>query len=344
MSHGQGPLTTASDLLFVGQIDGRLLAMDAVAGDVLWEFQTGSGIAGAPITYEVDGEQYVAVFAAGSTNPYGGSVTQGDSLWAFKLGGTFTTESGSQEGPNTAPLTIRRPVQGGPVDGDEVDNTVYLARGNRTADANGQQDSTLQRAMQPTHMRVPVGTTLTFLNPGAETFPNFPNELPHCATQFFEGLFNPNLEPGESFEYTFDRAGEYFFNDCTDPRPVGDIEVYLIAEDVPGALKLAPSKIDLGSGTGIFTGVNGVFTAILDIPAGYELDGDVVLQTPLSETSVPAASTTVNGNKLIARFNKADVDNNVPVGDAVPLTLVANFLDEGVQKQLTSTATAEIVK
>ena len=102
MSHGQGPLTTASDLLFVGQIDGRVLAMDAADGDVLWEFQTGSGIAAAPVTYEVDGEQYVAVFAAGSTNPYGGSVTQGDSLWAFKLGGDYTTESGSPEGPDTA--------------------------------------------------------------------------------------------------------------------------------------------------------------------------------------------------------------------------------------------------
>ena len=118
MSHGQGPLTTASDLLFVGQIDGRLLAMDAVTGDVLWEFQTGSGIAAAPITYEIDGEQYVAIFAAGSTNPYGDSVTQGDSLWAFKLGGTYTTDSGSSEGPDTAPLSIRRPVQGGPVEGD----------------------------------------------------------------------------------------------------------------------------------------------------------------------------------------------------------------------------------
>ena len=344
MSHGQGPLTTASDLLFVGQIDGRLLAMDAVTGDVLWSFQTGSGIAGAPITYTVDGEQYVAVFAAGATNPYGGSVTQGDSLWAFKLGGTYTTESGSGEGPDTAPLTIRRPVQGGPVDGDEVDNTVYLARGDRDADEDGEQDATDQGAMQPTHMRVPVGTTVTFLNPGAETFPNFPNEKEHCATQFFEGLFNPRLDPGESFEYTFDRAGEYFFNDCTDPRPVGKIEVYLTPQDLPGALHFEPSKINLGSGTGIFTGVHGVFTAKLDIPAGYELDGDVVLQTPLSESPVPAASTTTNGNKVIAQFNKADVDNNVPEGDAVSLTLVANFLHNGEQKQLTSTATVNIVK
>ncbi|HEX6325417.1 MAG TPA: PQQ-binding-like beta-propeller repeat protein, partial [Jiangellaceae bacterium] len=344
MSHGQGPMTTASDLLFVGQIDGRLLAIDAVDGDVLWEFQTGSGIAGAPITYMIDGEQYVAVFAAGATNPYGGSVTRGDSLWAFKLGGDYTTESGSQEGPDTAPLSIRRPVQGGPVDGDEVDNTVYLARGDRDDDEDGEQDATAQNAMQPTHMRVPVGTTVTFLNPGIETFPTFPNELPHCATQFFEGLFNPKLDPGESFEYTFDRAGEYFFNDCTDPRPVGKIEVYLEPQDLPGALTFVPSRIDLGSGTGIFTGVHGVVTAILEIPAGYEFDGDAVLQTPLSETPIPAASTTANGNKLIVQFNKADIDNNVPEGDAVPLTLVANFLHNGVQKQLTSTATPEILK
>ena len=120
--------------------------------------------------------------------------------------------------------------------------------------------------MQPTHLRVPVGTTVTFLNPGAETFPNFPNELPHCATQYFEGLFNAQLDPGESFEYTFDRAGEYFFNDCTDPRPAGKIEVYLTPQDLPGALRFSPSRLDLGSGTGIFTRVHGVFTAILEHP------------------------------------------------------------------------------
>ena len=53
--------------------------------------------------------------------------------------------------------------------------------------------------MNPTHMRVPVGTTVTFLNPGAETFPNFPNQKLHCATQYFEGLFNSKLNPGQCF-------------------------------------------------------------------------------------------------------------------------------------------------
>ena len=342
MSHGQGPMTTASDLLFVGQIDGRLLAMDATDGEVLWEFQTGSGISAAPVTYEIDGEQYVAVLAAGSTNPYGGSVTQGDSLWAFKLGGDYTTESGSQEGPNTAPLSIRRSVQGGPVEGSEVDNTVLLARSNRS-DSAASQDNTSQRGMAPTHLRVEVGTTVTFLNPGVETFPNFPNELEHCATQFFEGEFNVRLQPGESYQHTFDRAGDYFFNDCTDPRPVGKIEVYLEPEDRPGSLRFPASTLRLGSGTGQFTGVHGTVTAFLDLPAGYTYDGEAQLHTPLSETPVPATKATLAGGRLVVHFDKADLDNNVPQGE-VELTLSANFIHDGVQKQLTATTGVTVIK
>ena len=343
MSHGQGPMTTASDLLFVGQIDGRLLVMDAVDGEVLWEFQTGSGISGTPVTYEVDGEQYVAVIAAGATNPYGGSVTLGDSLWAFKLGGTYRTESGSPEGPEPKPLTIRRPVSGSAVEGSTVGNTVLLARTN-AADAAGRQDSTSGAGMFPTHTRVPVGTTVTFRNPGRETFPSFPNLKEHCATQFFEGEFNARLQPGETYRHTFTRAGEYFFNDCTDPRPTGKIEVYLEPQELPNALQFQPRTLDLGSDNGLFTGVNGRFTAVLDIPRGLELDGDVVLRTPLSSTPVTADRSWVAGKKLFAQFTSADVDNNVPVGDAVPLTLVATVLDGDTQRQLTSTAQVKIVK
>ena len=344
MSHGQGPLTTASDVLFVGQIDGRLLAMDARDGDVLWDFQTGSGIASAPITYEIDGEQYVAVLAAGSTNPYGGSVTRGDSLWAFKLGGTYATASGSQEGPDTAPLTIRRPVGGTAVAGETVGNTVLLARTSRTADTAAARDSVSQNGMQPTHLRVPVGATVTFRNPGVETFPNFPNLKPHCATQFFEGEFNVELQPGETYEHTFDRAGEYFFNDCTDPRPTGKIEVYLTAQDQPGALRFTPGRLDLGSGTGLFTGVNGKMTAQFELPPGYEYDGEAVLITPLSSTPVDASNVTANKNRLIVQFDVADVDNNVPTGD-VTLTVRANVLNaDGGQEQLASSASVTVTK
>ncbi|HWV25643.1 MAG TPA: PQQ-binding-like beta-propeller repeat protein, partial [Aeromicrobium sp.] len=268
MSHGQGSLATAADVLFVGQADGRLLALDARTGDVLWEFQTGTAIGSTPVTYEVDGEQYVAVFAAGTTNPYGGSITAGDSLWAFKIGGEYVTESGSQEGPVTAPLSIRRPVSGSAVEGATVDNTVLLARTSRTADTATAADATTTSAMQPTHLRVSVGETVTFLNPGVETFPNNPNTKEHCATQFFEGEFNARLQPGESYQHTFTRAGEYFFNDCTDPRPTGKIEVVADVEEIPDALDVR-GKANLTSSNGLFTGVDGVLTMHFELPRGY---------------------------------------------------------------------------
>ena len=38
-------------------------------------------------------------------------------------------------------------------------------------------------------------------------------------------FFDFRLAPGESATHTFDRAGEYFFNDCFSPRPTGKVEV-----------------------------------------------------------------------------------------------------------------------
>lgn len=58
-----GTLSTASDLVFQGRADGRLRAYDARDGTVLWEFQHETGIAAAPMTYAVEGRQYVAVLA-----------------------------------------------------------------------------------------------------------------------------------------------------------------------------------------------------------------------------------------------------------------------------------------
>ena len=343
MSHGQGPLVTANNLLFVGQIDGRLLAMDATDGSVLWEFQTGTGIASAPVTYSVGGEQYVAVFSAGSTNPYGGSVTQGDSLWSFKLGGTYTTESGSPEAPDPAPLTIRRPVSGPPVEGSTVANTVLLARADRTSDTAVARDAITVGGMQPTHLRVPVGSTVAFLNPGSATFPNFPNELEHCATQFFEGEFNARLQPGESYQHTFTRAGEYFFNDCTDPRPTGKIEVYLTPEDKPGALRFVPGRIDLEQKRGFFAPATDKVIAYFQLPRGVRYDSGAELLTPLSTNAVEPLKVTAVKNHVLLVFDESEIDQNVPEGQAA-LSVRLNVLQNGVQKQFTSTATVRVLK
>jgi alcohol dehydrogenase (cytochrome c) len=56
-----GPLVTGGELVFSGTLRGFLQALDAETGKTLYQFQTGSGIMAHPITYAVDGRQYVAI-------------------------------------------------------------------------------------------------------------------------------------------------------------------------------------------------------------------------------------------------------------------------------------------
>lgn len=67
-----GLLTTAGKLLFGGDPSGHFVAYDPATGRILWHAGVGASVSNGPITYELDGEQYV-VAAAGST------------LYAFKL-------------------------------------------------------------------------------------------------------------------------------------------------------------------------------------------------------------------------------------------------------------------
>ncbi len=211
LAHGNGILTTASDLLFIGQPDGNLIGMDATNGRELWRFQTGAAISASPITYTIDGEQYVAIYAGGTGIPYGNSAPRGDYLWAFKVGGALPPAAT----PN--PPVVRRPVSGSPVTGASANFTVLLGRSSAVA-AEQSINSGSTNGMFPTHMQVPLGSAVNFVNPASSVHD-------HCATQFFEGLFNFRLKPGQSASYTFTKAGEYFFNDCHNPRSTGKIEV-----------------------------------------------------------------------------------------------------------------------
>jgi PQQ-dependent dehydrogenase (methanol/ethanol family) len=57
-----GALATAGGLVFYGTMDGWFKAIDARTGKLLWQFKTGSGIIGQPISYRgPDGRQYIAV-------------------------------------------------------------------------------------------------------------------------------------------------------------------------------------------------------------------------------------------------------------------------------------------
>lgn len=87
-----GVLSTAGGLVFTGAQTGEFIAYDADTGAKLWQFQTGSGISGLPITWELDGQQYVTV-TSGAAHVYGflagdpalGNVPAGASVWTFKL-------------------------------------------------------------------------------------------------------------------------------------------------------------------------------------------------------------------------------------------------------------------
>jgi len=77
-----GVLSTSGDLVFQGMGNGTFAAYDADNGDALWQYQSDSAVLAGPMTYELDGEQYVAV-AQGS----GGTVmlTIGDNLKRNKV-------------------------------------------------------------------------------------------------------------------------------------------------------------------------------------------------------------------------------------------------------------------
>jgi plastocyanin len=332
MAHGQSTLATASDLVFVGRDDGYIVALDVLTGEILWKFQSGAGVEGGMATYSIDGEQYVVAL----------SFVGGDYVTAFKLGGTL----GELPSPVLSAGAIRQGGGGTPTAG----TTVLLGRGSLTADTAANRDSIATGGMVPNNLGVTVGQTVTFRNPGAETFPLFPNLKEHCATQFFEGLFNLKVQPGQAATYTFTREGEYWYNDCTDPRPTGRINVLAPVVDLPGALQIIPSVLNLKSPTGVFTGVTGVVTAMLKVPDGYTLDTGyntrVTIKAPLSSVLFDAlsVSTSSDGKSLVATFNKADIDNNMDAGTAVPLQLSAYFMQGGSQKRVTSTANVRVMK
>jgi len=72
-----GALVTAGDVAFYGTMDGWFKAVDARDGKLLWQFKTGSGIIGQPVSYRgPDGKQYVAVLSG--IGGWAGTVVSGD--------------------------------------------------------------------------------------------------------------------------------------------------------------------------------------------------------------------------------------------------------------------------
>jgi alcohol dehydrogenase (cytochrome c) len=66
-----GVLTTASDVLFSGARDGSFFALDARTGRLLWQTNLGPSVAAGPITYAVNGKQYVSIMSGSSMFTFG---------------------------------------------------------------------------------------------------------------------------------------------------------------------------------------------------------------------------------------------------------------------------------
>jgi len=66
-----GVLSTAGGLVFTGDAEGNLIALDAVSGKPLWHFQMGGAVYASPMTYSVDGKQYVAIAAGSAIYTFG---------------------------------------------------------------------------------------------------------------------------------------------------------------------------------------------------------------------------------------------------------------------------------
>jgi plastocyanin len=142
---GSGATSTAGGLVFHGDPDGHLQAYDAKTGNLLWSFQTGAPANGPVSTYEINGEQYVAVGAR--------------ELWAFKLGGLVPPRAAPPAPPSETGSS-------GPIIPSE---TIEIATTVFDIGVTGKHELFDEYAFRPVRTRVAPGATITWVNRGKRT-------------------------------------------------------------------------------------------------------------------------------------------------------------------------------
>ncbi|MDB4299597.1 PQQ-dependent dehydrogenase, methanol/ethanol family [bacterium] len=113
-----GTLSTAGGLVFNGGGGGHLIASDAASGEKLWSRDTQTGAWGAPITYALDGEQYIAV-AVGHIGTLGAAahgwkMPNLSRVLVYKLGGTHSlppVPADNRQMPKPGPVTADAETQ-----------------------------------------------------------------------------------------------------------------------------------------------------------------------------------------------------------------------------------------
>ena len=188
-----GVTATAGGLLFHGEPDGNLQAYDAKTGDLLWQFQTGTNAGGAVASYEVGGQQYVAIPAAGS-------------LWAFKLGGTL------------APLPAPTPPKTESTMSGRVMSTDQVTFAGEISDTGLEfvRKTFDEHAVMPLRIKLPAGGKVTFTNKG---------KVPHDATAIDGSWTSGDIAPGAIGTVAFAKAGTYDYTSKSEPWIHGQIVV-----------------------------------------------------------------------------------------------------------------------
>jgi len=147
-----GSITTAGGLMFRLAGDGEFNAYNAKTGEIVWQFQTGyRGGSGSPSSYEVNGEQYIA-------------VPVGPVIWGFKLNGTLREKTSSTPVPSP---------YGDFSESGAFQSTDRIETTKLQSDAGGLGGVRYYLdpySFEPTRARVKVGTTVTFGNRGWETY------------------------------------------------------------------------------------------------------------------------------------------------------------------------------
>jgi len=189
---GSGTLSTAGGVLFHGEPDGNFQALDARTGNKIWEWQTGAGADAPAITYEVNGQQYVAIAV-------GGVATQtvsanGDMIWAFSLNGS--------------PSGRLQPFSPPPPPATEVGFTGVATPTNTV--------QIVDYAFGTARITVPAGTTVTWRNTGTTV---------HTATALDQSFDTGDIAAGATGQVLFDTAGTYTYTCAPHPWMLGQVVV-----------------------------------------------------------------------------------------------------------------------
>jgi plastocyanin len=177
-----GAMTTAGGLLFQMMPDGNLVGEDAKTGQAVWQFQTGQPGGGPASSYEIDGEQYIAVALR-------------NNVLAFKLDGTMKP----LPAPAQTPRPATPPLFNGPI---QEAKRIEVASNVRDSSSGGARYMNDEYAFSVYRAQVKVGTQVTWVNNG---------RLNHTVSAEDGSWTTGSLAPLEAGAVTFDKPGTYTY-------------------------------------------------------------------------------------------------------------------------------------